>query len=80
MLDYSSDDLATIINNFNDTIDNVTSGSITYSIRDCSIEGVDVKKGQYISIVDGKLVASSNDKISALKDLLKKVKVIILGD
>ena len=76
MIDYSSDDLATIINNFNDTIDNVTSGSITYSIRDCTIDNIDIKKGEYISIVDGKLVAASKSKLDAIKDLLKSVEDI----
>ena len=72
MLDYSSDDLDEIVDNFKMTIDNVLAGEITYSIRDCVVDGVNVKKDDYIAIVDDKLVASCKDKIGAFKELLNK--------
>lgn len=76
MLDYSSDDLDEITNNFTSTIENVTSGSITTSIRDCQINDITIKKDDYIAIVDGQMVASSTDKVNIVLDMLSKIENI----
>ena len=76
MLDYSSDDLDEISNNFTSTIENVTSASITTSIRDCQINDITIKKDDYIAIVDGQMVASSTDKVNIVLDMLSKIENI----
>ncbi len=82
-----SEGVDTLIETFNSIIENNTYGEITYSIRDSEINGVSIKKDQYISILNHNIVASSDDKISAFKELLshiedinyKEVLVLIYG-
>ena len=76
MLDYSSDDIDTILDDFNMAIDNVTAASVTYSIRDSFIDGVEIKKDDYMALVNGKIVASTNEKIEVVKQLFAKVEDI----
>ena len=76
MLDYSSDDLTIIVGNFKEAIDRVNSGEITTSIRNTTVNKVEIKKGDYIGILDGKLLVSNKDKLEALKSLISKVKDI----
>lgn len=52
-------------------IDYVKSGSITYAIKDTTIDGVDVKKDQFMEIFDKKIIGCKKDKYSAFYDLVK---------
>ena len=76
MLDYSSDDLTIILGNFNQAIRNVSSGEITNAIRNTKVNGVLIHKGDYIGILDGKLLTASRNKLTCFVNLLKKVKNI----
>ena len=76
MLDYSSDDLVIILGNFNEAIRHVTSGEITTSIRNTKVNGVLIRKGDNIGILDGKLVVANRNKINCFVALLRKVKNI----
>lgn len=40
-------------------ISRVKSGQVTYAVRDTSIEGIAIKEGDYIGIMDGKIVVST---------------------
>ena len=73
MLDYSSDDVDCIVEDFNMAIDNVVSGSITYSIRDSFIDNVSIKKDDYMALVDGKIVASNANRLDTIKELFENV-------
>ena len=74
MLDYSSDDLTIILGNFNQAIRNVSSGEITNAIRNTKVNGVLIHKGDYIGILDGKLLTASRNKLTCFVNLIKKVK------
>ena len=52
---------------------NVKSGSVTFAIRDTTIDGVTVKKDDFIGIVDKEIISSRRDKIDATIDLLNKM-------
>ena len=54
-------------------IESVTSGELTYSIRDTEIKGVKIKSGDYMGISNGQIVVSTAKKDDALKDLLGKI-------
>lgn len=73
MLDYSSDDINEIISSLQQTIDNVTAGAVTYSIRDSKIDDVVITKGDYMALIDGKIVAACDDKINVVKKLFENV-------
>ena len=76
MLDYSSEDLTIILGNFNQAIRNVSSGEITNAIRNTKVNGVLIHKGDYIGILDGKLLTASRNKLTCFVNLVKKVKDI----
>ena len=76
MLDFSSDDLTLIVGNFKQAIDNVSSGEITTSIRRTTVNKVIINKGDYIGILDGKLLTASRNKLFTFRRLLGKVKNI----
>lgn len=73
MLDFSSDDLELIMGNFNAALRNVVSGAITTAIRSTRLNGVTIRKGENLSIVDGKVVASTINKNHCIYELLYKI-------
>ena len=76
MLDFTSDNVDEITDNFVMTIENVTSGSVTYSVRDSEIDGVKIKKDDFMAIVDKKIVASNPSKVEVVKQLFANVEDI----
>ena len=54
-------------------VSGVTSGEVTYSIRDTEIGGVKITAGDYMGITDGEIVVSTKEKKDALNELLKKI-------
>lgn len=53
---------------------NVSSGSVTYAIKDTDIEGVHITKDYYMAMRDDKKVAACvQNKIDALKELIKSM-------
>ncbi len=73
MLDFASDDLDTIVSDLNGVIENVVSASITYAIRDCVVDGIEIHKDDFISLLNGKIVACAQNKVDAFKMMLEKV-------
>lgn len=72
MLDLSSGDVEQILAEIKDVIANVTTGLITYSIRDTEIEDVVIKEGDYIGICNGKIVTANVNRIDSVKELLEQ--------
>lgn len=52
---------------------NVKSGSVTFSIKDTSIDGLEFKKDDFIGIFDKNIVVSNKDKVQCTLDLLDKM-------
>jgi fatty acid kinase len=50
----------------------VKSGEITVAVRNVEIDGVNVKEGQVIAILDGRLVTSTGTVEEGLLDMLEK--------
>ncbi len=71
VLDLSSEDLEEIKESIHEVITNVTTGLVTYSIRDASIDGVEIKKDDYIGIINGKMVAATTSKVETVKAMLE---------
>lgn len=61
-----------IIEEMNNIMSHVTTGLITYSIRETNIDGLHVKKDDFIGIVDGALIASHHRRFDTFKTLLTK--------
>ncbi len=56
----------------NSVLNDVETGEITTATRTVEIDGVNVKEGQMISLLNGRLVLAANDLKSATLGLLKK--------
>ena len=54
-------------------IEHVTSGEITYSIRDTEIKGVKINSGDFMGIANGEILISTAKKADALSGLLEKI-------
>ncbi|HIY57078.1 MAG TPA: DAK2 domain-containing protein [Candidatus Tetragenococcus pullicola] len=54
-------------------LESVTSGSITHAIRDTSIDDVKIKKGEFLGMIDGKIVASEKKSFNASMAILDKM-------
>lgn len=52
--------------------DSVVSGEVTRAIRDCNMNDVEVKEGEYIGILDGEIVNSSSDLLCAVEEMINK--------
>ena len=73
MLDYSSDVINEIVENFKMAIENVTSCSITYAVRDSKINDVSIKEGDFMAIVGSEILAANKNKIEVVKEMFAKI-------
>lgn len=70
MIDLSGE-VNEIIADLHKVIANVTTGLITYSIRDTVLEGLDIHKDDFIGICNNKIVTVHKRRTEATRDLLK---------
>ncbi len=49
-------------NNLKNAIDEVKTGSVTYAVRDTEIDGINIKEGNMLGIVEGKIKEVGEDK------------------
>lgn len=56
-----------------DSLSDVVSGSVTFAVRDTTIDGLDIHKNDFIGMVEGKIVVSKSDVLDATKDTLLKM-------
>ena len=72
----SIDDVQAQISDLELAISSVVSGELTVAIRDSVIGGVTVKEGEYIGILDGELVASNQNELEAMCEMLSQIEDI----
>ena len=51
----------------------VKSASVTYAVRDTSIDGISIKKDDFMGISEGKIVVSDTSLVSVTEELAKKL-------
>ena len=73
MLDYSSKDAEAIAADMREYMKSSVTGMITSSIRSVTLDGVDVKEGEYIGFTNKTMLASSPDKTVTFKLLTEKL-------
>ncbi len=54
-------------------ISNVKTGQVTFAIKDTTFEGLEIKEGDYMGIVEKDIVVSTPDKMEAAKALLDRL-------
>lgn len=72
MLGFSKDaDLEENKEAMTDELDTVISGQVTIAVRDTTIEGREIKKDDYMGIVDGNIVVTNPDRREAAIEMVK---------
>ncbi|MGX0386472.1 fatty acid kinase catalytic subunit FakA [Staphylococcus hominis] len=54
----------------NTALETVKSGSITFAVRDTKIDGVDIKKDEFMGLAESKIVTSNADEFKTITGLL----------
>lgn len=58
-------------NNLKNAMDGVKTGSVTYAVRDTEIDGIAIKEGNMLGLVEGKIKEVGEDKISVASKVLE---------
>lgn len=53
-----------------EALSHVKTGQITYAVRDTNIDGLEIEKGDFMGLSEGKIQTKSNDKLQTAKNLL----------
>ena len=75
MIDYSSDDLKEIEENFIECINEVDTILISRAIRDAFLNNVSIKAGDFIAISKGEVVSSESDVIKTIESAINRVDI-----
>jgi dihydroxyacetone kinase-like predicted kinase len=67
------EDFDKVAKEMEDAMDEVVTGEVTTATRTVEIDGVEVKEGEIIALLDGKLVLSAKDLESGITEFLEKV-------
>ncbi len=59
------------IDNMTDAMTEVITGQTTYAVRDTEIDGLKIKKGDRICLIDGEIVACGHDDIRLIEDSIE---------
>ncbi len=73
MMNLWCDTVEELVEDMSMNLGSVTTGYVTTSIRDTLMDGVDVKKGDYIGLADKHILTATNDRVEAAKDLVQKI-------
>ncbi len=66
-------DLDLNVEAMSDVIDSIKTGELTYSIRDTEVNGLKIKKDDFIGLANGKIVVSQKNRLDAVKELATKI-------
>ncbi len=66
VFDSDTTDTEMLISDMQATIDGVTSLETTYAVRDAVINGIDIKKGHFMSFINSNLVCTDEDEITSV--------------
>lgn len=56
-----------------ESLNHVQTGQVTYSVRDTKIDGIEIKKDQYMGIADGKIITANDSKKDTLHTLISEM-------
>ena len=72
MIAYNPDaEVDDVVAGMKEAMGMVTSMSVTYAVRDTQIDRFNIKKGQFLGLVEGKIACVSNDSYSCAKQLVR---------
>ena len=68
------DSVDEIVENFKETIGNMKTIETTYAVRNTTIDGIDIKENDFISLGDKGLLSTSDNIVSSIFDAYEKIK------
>lgn len=68
------DSVDEIVENFKQTINNMKTIETTYAVRNTTIDGIDIKENDFISLGDKGLLATSDNIVNSIFDAYEKIK------
>ncbi len=76
MVNYvESEDIDSIVKSFNNSINNIATGQVTFAVRDTVIDDINIKEGNYLCIIEGKINNVSTNIDEGTKELIDKMLV-----
>ena len=72
-LDPESSDAEENMRNMRYSLKNVKSGEVTFSIRDCELNGIEIHKDDFIGIMEKEIVVGTVDRYECLLGLVEKM-------
>jgi hypothetical protein len=69
----ATEDIDTNLQEMTDYLGKVKTGEITYAIRDSKNNGIEIKKDEYMGLLDGDIVFSMPSRMEATKKLVEKM-------
>lgn len=57
----------------NESVYSVTSGSVTYAVRDTEMDGIEIKEGNILGLIEGKIKEVGQDPYKVASDLLSEM-------
>ncbi|WP_409276266.1 DAK2 domain-containing protein [Neobacillus sp. SCS-31] len=66
-------DMGTNESAMSEAMRHVKTGQITFAVRDTNIDGLDIEKGDFMGINEGKIIVKSKEKVAAAQELLAKM-------
>lgn len=73
MMNLWSDTVEELIEDMSMSLGSVTTGYVTAAIRDTHMDGLDVKKGQFIGLEGKHILVTEENRVDAAKALIRKV-------
>ena len=73
MLDTNSGDTDSIVAELRLAMDGVITAEISHCVRDASIDGTELHKGEYIGFVGKKLLASNDDRLKTVCETIDRI-------
>ncbi len=70
MMNTWAEDIDSFVSDMEMALSCATSGSITKAVHDATLNGIDIKEGEYMGIADGQILCTSNDKNDAVIKML----------
>jgi DAK2 domain fusion protein YloV len=61
------------VKTMNESVYSVTSGSVTYAVRDTEMDGIEIKEGNILGLVEGKIKEVGQDPYKVAGDLLSNM-------
>lgn len=71
-----AEDVEAMLEDVQETVDNVVSGDVAVAIRDAELCGKQIKTGDYLGMFGEKVVSVTKDKLSALMEMLAAIEDI----